>query len=41
MPNALAGPDSPHAAQFYAIASHLAERALAQAAKSENIFEVS
>jgi len=41
MPIALAGPDSPHAAQFYAIASHLAERALAQAAKSENIFEVS
>ncbi|MGB6134794.1 MAG: Mrp/NBP35 family ATP-binding protein [Acidobacteriaceae bacterium] len=41
MPIALAGPDSPHAAQFYAIASHLADRALAQAAKSENIFEVS
>jgi len=41
MPIALAGPDSPHAAQFYAIASHLADRALAQAAKSENIFEIS
>ena len=41
MPVALAGADSPLAAQFYAIASHLADRALAQAAKSENIFEIS
>src|SRR6202161_4240084 len=41
VPVALAGPDSPHAAQFYAIASHLADRALAQAAKTENIFEIS
>ncbi|MGC2636849.1 MAG: Mrp/NBP35 family ATP-binding protein [Acidobacteriaceae bacterium] len=41
MPVALAGPDSPHAAQFYAVASHLAERAMAQAQKSENIFEIS
>jgi ATP-binding protein involved in chromosome partitioning len=41
MPVALAGPDSPLAAQFYAIASHLADRALAQAAKSENVFEIS
>jgi ATP-binding protein involved in chromosome partitioning len=40
MPIALAGPDSPHAAQFYAIASHLAERAKAQAARTENIFEI-
>ena len=40
MPVALAGPDSPLAAQFYAIASHLADRALAQAAKTENIFEI-
>ncbi|MGC2617998.1 MAG: Mrp/NBP35 family ATP-binding protein [Acidobacteriaceae bacterium] len=40
MPVALGGPESPHAAQFYAIASHLAERALAQAAKTENIFEI-
>ena len=40
-PVALAGPDSPLAAQFYAIASHLAERALAQAEKSDNIFEIS
>jgi ATP-binding protein involved in chromosome partitioning len=39
MPVALAGPDSPLAAQFYAIASHLADRA--QAAKAESIFEVS
>jgi ATP-binding protein involved in chromosome partitioning len=41
VPVALAGPDSPHAAQFYAIASHLADRALQQAAKTENIFEIS
>lgn len=41
MPIALAGPDSSHAAPFYKIANHLAERALAQAAKTENIFEVS
>jgi len=41
MPVALAGPESPLAAQFYAIASHLVERAQAQAAKSENIFEIS
>jgi ATP-binding protein involved in chromosome partitioning len=40
-PVALAGPDSPLAAQFYAIASHLAERATAQAEKAENIFEIS
>ncbi len=41
LPVALAGPDSPLAAQFYAIASHLADRALTQAAKSESIFEIS
>jgi ATP-binding protein involved in chromosome partitioning len=40
MPVALAGPDSPNAAQFYAIASHLAELAKAHAKKSENIFEI-
>ena len=40
-PVALAGPDSPLAAQFYAIASPLAARALAQAEKSDNIFEIS
>jgi len=41
MPITLAGADAPHAAQFYAIASQLAERALAQAAKTENIIEIS
>jgi ATP-binding protein involved in chromosome partitioning len=41
MPIALAGPDAPHAAAFYAIASNLAGRALAQAAKTENIIEIS
>jgi ATP-binding protein involved in chromosome partitioning len=41
MPVALAGPESPLAEQFYAIASHLADRTLAQAAKTENIFEIS
>ena len=41
LPVALTGPDSPHAAQFYAIASHLAERAQQQSAKTETIFEIS
>jgi ATP-binding protein involved in chromosome partitioning len=41
LPVALAGPDSPHAAQFYAIARHLAERAQQQSAKTETIFEIS
>jgi ATP-binding protein involved in chromosome partitioning len=41
LPVALAGPDSPLAAQFYAIASHLADRVQAQTAKAENIFEIS
>ncbi len=41
LPVALAGPDAPHAAQFYAIASHLADRVQQQAAKSETIFEIS
>jgi ATP-binding protein involved in chromosome partitioning len=41
LPVALAGPESPHAAQFYTIAGHLAERALAEAARTENIFEIS
>jgi ATP-binding protein involved in chromosome partitioning len=40
LPVALAGPESQHAAQFYAIASHLAERAQAQADKSQNVFEI-
>ena len=41
MPVALAGPDSEHAAQFYAIASHLVERAQSRAEKAQNIFEIS
>lgn len=41
MPIALAGPDSPKAAQFYAIARQVAERAMAQSAKAENVFEIS
>jgi ATP-binding protein involved in chromosome partitioning len=41
LPVALAGPESPHAAQFYAIASHLAERAQDLARKAENVFEIS
>jgi ATP-binding protein involved in chromosome partitioning len=41
MPVALSGPDSPHAAPFYTIARHLAERTQDQAAKIENIFEIS
>jgi ATP-binding protein involved in chromosome partitioning len=40
MPVALAGPESPLAAQFYAIASHVAERAQAEAEKKGNIFEI-
>lgn len=41
MPVALAGPDSPHAAPFYSIARHLAQRAQEQTAQAENIFEIS
>jgi ATP-binding protein involved in chromosome partitioning len=41
MPVALAGPDAAMAAPFYAIARQLAERAQAQAARTENIFEIS
>ena len=41
VPVALAGPDSPHAAQFYEIARRLADRAKAQTEKTENIFEIS
>ena len=40
LPVALAGPDSPKAAQFYAIARQVAEKAQAQSAKAENIFEI-
>jgi len=41
VPVTLAGPESQHAAQFYAIASHLIERAQQQANKAENVFEIS
>ncbi|MGC2161896.1 MAG: Mrp/NBP35 family ATP-binding protein [Silvibacterium sp.] len=41
LPVALAGPDSLKGAQFYAIARQVAELALAQSAKVENIFEIS
>src|SRR5271154_6003032 len=41
LPVALAGPDSPKAAQFYSIARQVAERAQAQSAKTEDIFEIS
>src|SRR5277367_5734320 len=41
LPVALAGPDSPKAAQFYAVARQVAERAQAQSAKTEDIFEIS
>ena len=41
VPVALAGPDAPLAAPFYAIASRLAEQALAQAARTESIIEIS
>jgi len=41
LPVALAGPDSPKAAQFYAAARQVAELAQAQSAKAEDIFEIS
>jgi ATP-binding protein involved in chromosome partitioning len=41
MPVALAGPDAPQAAAFYAIARQLAEKAQARSARTENIFEIS
>src|ERR1700740_526245 len=41
LPVPLAGPDSPKAVQFYDIARQVAERAKAQAAKTEDIFEIS
>jgi ATP-binding protein involved in chromosome partitioning len=40
LPVALAGPDSPLAAPFYAIARQVAERAQALSAKTEDIFEI-
>ena len=41
LPVALAGPDSRHAVEFYAIAKQVAERAKALSAKAEDIFEIS
>ena len=41
LPVALAGPESPKAAQFYSVAKQVAELAKAQSAKAENIFEIS
>ena len=41
LPIALLGEDSPKAKDFYAIAKQVAERAEAQSAKQENIFEIS
>src|SRR5580693_7846051 len=41
LPVALAGPESPKAAQFYDIARQVAERAQAEAAKTEDIVEIS
>jgi ATP-binding protein involved in chromosome partitioning len=41
LPVALAGPDSSKAAQFYSIARQVAERAQAQSAKTDDIFEIS
>ncbi|HEX3435770.1 MAG TPA: Mrp/NBP35 family ATP-binding protein [Pseudacidobacterium sp.] len=41
LPVALLGEDSPKAKDFYAVAKQVAERAQAQSAKSENVFEIS
>ena len=41
LPVALAGPDSPLAAEFYAIANKLTERAEEAAAKSSDVLEIS
>jgi ATP-binding protein involved in chromosome partitioning len=41
LPVALLGEDSPKAKDFYAVARGVAERALAESAKEENIFEIS
>jgi ATP-binding protein involved in chromosome partitioning len=41
LPVALAGPDSQKAAQFYEVARQVSERAKSQAAKTEDIFEIS
>jgi ATP-binding protein involved in chromosome partitioning len=41
MPTALAGPESPQAAQLYAVAREIAERAKQQASKAEDVLEIS
>jgi ATP-binding protein involved in chromosome partitioning len=41
LPIVLAGEGNPHAVQFFEVARKVAERALAQSAKDENIFEIS
>ena len=41
LPIALLGEDSPKAKEFYAVAKQIAERAQAQSAKQEDIFEIS
>jgi ATP-binding protein involved in chromosome partitioning len=41
LPIVLAGEGNPHALQFFEVARKVAERALAQSAKDENIFEIS
>jgi ATP-binding protein involved in chromosome partitioning len=41
LPIVLAGVGNPHAQQFFEIARKLAERAIAQSAKDENILEIS
>ena len=40
LPIVLAGEGNPHARQFFEVARKVAERALAQSAKDENIFEI-
>jgi ATP-binding protein involved in chromosome partitioning len=41
LPIVLAGEGNPHALQFFEVARKVAERALAQSAKDENIIEIS
>jgi ATP-binding protein involved in chromosome partitioning len=41
LPIVLAGAGNPHAQQFFEVARKVAERAMAQSAKDEDIFEIS
>jgi ATP-binding protein involved in chromosome partitioning len=41
LPIVLAGESNPHARQFFQVARKVAENAFAEAAKDENIFEIS